>query len=170
MGRTPGPPPHRAGAGGTEQPLASKVMDNDYPVDINEIIAVLDNAEVIVFRFLIVGQRLLLDPRTNERAGPLLRIVPPANSAEERFRSLRRLRPGFDPPQRITVVHWPKFVDTLESSGVWTAVARRIGAADVPAMAAAANDALCELRRLERREIQNALRGEGYQTVWERPA
>ncbi len=146
----------------------SDVMDNDYPIDVDEIIGVLDSAEVIVFRFLIVSQRLLLDPRTNERAGPLLKIVPPANSAEERFRSLRRLRPGFEPPQRITVVHWPKFVGTLETSGVWAAVTRRIGAADAPAMAAAADDALCELRRLEGREVQNALCGEGYQTVWER--
>lgn len=142
-------------------------MDNDYPIDVNEILSVLGTAEVIVFRFLIFAPRLLVDPRTDSRHGPLLSIVEPAGSAEERFRSLKQLRPSFPLPERITVIHWPKFVDRLVSSGVWAGVERRM-AAETPGGAETIASMLAELRRLEVREVQKALAGDGYQTLWER--
>lgn len=141
-------------------------MDNDYPVDVTEILRVLATAEVIVFRFLLVSQRLLVDLRADVDHRPLLALVPPVKSAEERFRSLRRLRPGLPAPERITVIHWPKFVRSLETSGIWTAIQERVQVEQAPQAPAA--DALCELRRLEGREVQHALRGTGYQTLWER--
>lgn len=142
-------------------------MDNDYPIDVNEILSVLGTAEVIVFRFLIFAQRLLVDPRTDSRHGPLLKVVEPADSAEERFRSLKQLRPSFPLPERITVIHWPKFVDRLVTSGVWGGVERRV-AAEVPGGMETIAATLAELRALEAREVQKALTGEGYQTLWER--
>src|SRR3954465_15404013 len=101
-------------------------MDNDYPIDVEEILNVLGSAEVIVFRFLIIARRLLVDPRTDDRPGPLITLVDPANSAEERFRTLKKLQPSFALPERITVIHWPKFVDRLVTSGVWSGVERRL--------------------------------------------
>ena len=145
-------------------------MDNDYPIDVDEIVRVLGTAEVIVFRFMIVPQRLLIDPRIGDDDGPVVKLVPPARSAEERFRSLRQLRPRLSAPERITVIHWPKFIDRLESSGVWSAIERRVQAAGASADASMMADTLCELRRLERHEVQKAIRGEGYQTTWERKA
>lgn len=143
-------------------------MDNDYPIDVEEITRVLAEAELIVVRFVILRERLLIDPRSSADEGPLIAIVPPARSSEERFRSLRRLRPRFPAPERITVVHWPKFVDRLAASGVWAAVERRVLTAGFPKTARMAADALCELRRLERAEIGRAIRGKDYQTLWER--
>ena len=146
------------------------MMDSDYPVDVDEILRVLSTAEVVVVRFLILPQRLLVDPRTTATDGPLVALVPPARSAEERFRSLRQLRPRFSPPERITVIHWPKFIDRLEGSGVWAGIEKRVLAAGFPETASMVTDALCELRRLERAEIHKAVRGDGYQTLWERGA
>lgn len=143
-------------------------MDNDYPIDVDEILSVLGTAEVFVFRFLIIAKRLLVDPRANDRQGPLVKLVDPVNSAEERFRTLRQLRPGFSLPERITVIHWPKFVDRLETSGVWAGVQQRVLASGKGESAELASAVLDELRRMERQEIQRALEGEGYQTLWER--
>jgi hypothetical protein len=145
-------------------------MDNDYPLDVDAIISVLGTAEVIVFRFLLFPQRLLVDPRADSDEGPLVRLVPPANSAEERFRALRRLRPRFAMPERVTVVYWPKYVDLLVATGVWAAIEQRVLAAGFADTARMTADVLCELRALERQELHNAIRGEGYRTLWERPA
>ncbi len=141
-------------------------MDNDYPIDVDEIVRVLGTAEVIVFRFVIVPDRLLVDPRTGDDEGPMVRLVKPARSAEERFRSLRQLRPRLRAPERITVIHWPKFIDRLESSGVWAAIDRRMEQAGSSQTTTA--DVRGELRRLERQQIQKAIRGDGFQTTWER--
>lgn len=143
-------------------------MDNDYPVDVPEILSVVRQAEVIVMRFLIVPQRLLFDSRSDANHGPLLKLVPPANSAEERFRSLRRLRPDFPAPERITVIHWPKMIGLLDSLGVWDAIRRRAldaGFSDTPGLL---DGIWNELTKLEADEKRKAVSGEGYQTLWER--
>jgi hypothetical protein len=97
-------------------------------------------------------------------------LVPPARSAEERFRSLRQLRPRFSLPERIIAIQWPKFVDRLETSGVWGGITERLSASGFPQTREALASTLAELRRLERREIQHALSGKGYETIWERKA
>jgi hypothetical protein len=143
-------------------------MDNDYPVDVAEILRVIGSAEVIVFRFAILSQRLLIDPRSDDHDGPLIKLVPPARSAEERFRSLRQLRPRFKLPERIIAIQWPKFVTRLEASGVWGGIEQRMLAAGAAQTPQALEEVLDELRRLERREVRNAISGEGYETMWER--
>ena len=141
-------------------------MDNDYPVDIEEILRVVQTAEVIVFRFVLVTQRLIIDPRSNEQDGPLIKLVPPARSAEDRFRTLRQLRPRFSHQEKIIASHWPKFVARLEDSGVWAGISERVLAPGFAGTQKALDDVLTQLRRLERREIQNALSGKGYETIW----
>jgi hypothetical protein len=143
-------------------------MDNDYPIDIGEILSVLRTGEVIVVRFLILSLRLLVDSRSSAKDGPLIRLVPAASSAEERFRSLRKLRPDFPAPERITVIHWPKRVDQLIASGVWSGLEERLRSSGFAGTTEAVASTLVELQRLERTEIRRAILGEGYQTLWER--
>jgi hypothetical protein len=143
-------------------------MDNDYGLDLDEVMRVIGSADVLILRFVVVQQRLLLDARASDLEGPLLKLVPRVSSARERFRDLKQARPRFPLPDRITAIAWPRFVETLVSSGVWAQIERRL---DVPAFPQAGQQAaavLEELRRLERTEIRNAIRGEGYQTYWER--
>jgi hypothetical protein len=156
------------GAPGRAGVVASGGLDNDFPVNVGEILEVIRTAEVLIFRFLIVPQRLLVDPRHSASEGPLVKVVPPAGSAEERFRSLKQLRPSFALPERITVIHWPKLIARLEESGVWAGIERRIAEAGFPQSVTVATQALRELKRLEQREAQRAVQGEGYQTLWER--
>ncbi len=143
-------------------------MDSDFLLDYDEIIKTVRTAEVITFRFVTVNQRLLIDNRTSEIDPPLVKLVPRANSVEERFRSLKKLRPRFRLPEKISAIFWPKFVDTMVERGVWDAIVERIEAAGFTEAARECEGVLRELRAIERCEIANAIRGEGYQALWER--
>lgn len=155
----------KRGAGSEE---AGAGMDNDFLVDYDEIIKTVQGAEVLIFRFVIIGQRLLIDNRSSELDPPLVKLVPPASSAEERFRSLKQLRPRFRLPEKISAIWWPKFAESLVEHGIWDAVVQRIAEAGFPEAARQCQGVLDELRALERQEIQNAICGEGYHALWER--
>ncbi len=145
-------------------------MDTDYGIDLAAVFAVIDTAEVIIFRFVTIHQRLLFDARHNEMEGPLLKLVSRATSLEERFKAIKQLRPRFKLPEKITAIWWPKYVDSLVTLGVWERVLRRIGGAGFPKVADAAEAVLVELRQRERAEVLNAITGSGYQALWERTA
>src|SRR3972149_7441513 len=107
-------------------------MDNDFFLDYAEITKTVQNAEVVTFRFVIVNQRLLIDNRHSEIDPPLVRLGPRATSVEERFRSLKKLRPRFRLPDKISALWWPKFVDSLVQRGIWEAIVGRIEHAGFP--------------------------------------
>lgn len=142
-------------------------MDNDFALDYDEIIKTVRTADVITFRFVIVNERLLIDNRSSEIDPPLVKLVPRATSIEERFRSLKQVRPRFHLPDKISAIWWPKFVESMVDRGVWQAVVQRIEEAGFAEAACESDAVLQELRALERREIQNAISGESYQTLWE---
>lgn len=145
-------------------------MDGDFGIDLQEVLEVIDSAEVLVVRFALIDKRLLVDTRTSETEGPLITVVPRAASVEDRFRSLKRLRPRFPLPEKILSFTWPRQVETIQAAGVWQHLVERLqatGAADVEEQCAAAWQRLCQE---EHREVLAAIRGaEGYQTLWERP-
>ncbi len=145
-------------------------MDNDYVLNLDEILRTVDSAEVIRIRFGLLDKRLLIDNRFNELEGPLVKVVNRAGSSEESFRNLKRLRPRFPLPDRMTAIWWPKYVSTLSASGVWSAVVRRIADSGFTDAVRQCDDVLDELLTLERREIRNAITGEGFETVWPRAA
>ncbi|MGE0056746.1 MAG: hypothetical protein AB7P33_18665, partial [Dehalococcoidia bacterium] len=101
-------------------------MDNDYAINLDEIMRTIEQADVLRIRFLLLDKRLLIDNRFNEFEGPLIKIVPRAGSSEESFRNLKRLRPRFPLPDRMTAIWWPKYINTLRTSGVWDCIVRRI--------------------------------------------
>lgn len=141
-------------------------MDNEYRIDYSEIMKTLRNADVVLFRFVTVPQRLLVDFRTSDVDGPLVKVVPRAKDAEDRFKSLKALRPRFRLPQKISAVWWPRYVDRMADDGVWDAIVKRINDAGYPSVAEESVIVLEELRRMERDEHANAIGGEGYRTLW----
>jgi hypothetical protein len=141
-------------------------MDNEYRIDYSEIMKTLRNAEVVLFRLVTVPQRLLIDYRTSEVDGPLVKVVPRAKDAEDRFKSLKALRPRFRLPQKISAVWWPRYVERLVEDGVWDAITKRISEGGYPQIAEETAIVLEELRRLERDEHANAIGGDGYRTLW----
>lgn len=143
-------------------------MDNDFAIDIDAIFEVIDKADVITIRFLILPERLLIDTRCSESEGPLIKAVPQAASLEERFKSIKQLRPRFRLPEKITAIWWPKHVHELVSCGVWDRIIQRLTSAGCPQAAERCQEILEELIRQEQQEILNAVAGKGYQCVWER--
>jgi hypothetical protein len=142
------------------------MMDNEYHIDFDQILNTIRNAEVVAFRFVTVPMRLLIDNRSSEIDAPMVKLVPKVASAEERFKSLKMLRPRFKLPNKISAIWWPRYVASLEETGVWDAIVKRIADAGYPDAAAECADILAELKRMEREEIANAIHGEGYRTLW----
>jgi len=144
-------------------------MENDFGLDLQEIMKVIDTAEVLVVRFAIVDKRLLVDVRHNEEEGPLIKLVPRANSVEERFRHLKQIRPRFPLPERIMSFMWPRHVALLQTSGVWQRIVERLEALGHAGTADECEATYQELLAEERTQVVAAIRGEaGYQSLWER--
>ena len=143
-------------------------MENDYYFALDEVFQTVRTADVITFRFVVVGHRLLIDNRYTEIDAPLVKVVPRVSSAYERFRSLKQLRPRFHLPDKICAIWWPKRVEALVSSGVWSSIVDRVSAAGFAEAAARCEETLQELIDLERLEVRKAIQGDGYRTLWER--
>jgi hypothetical protein len=142
---------------------------DEYGLDIEEVLRVIDVADVLVVRFAIFEKRLLIDARTSELEGPLIAVVPRAGSIEERFKSLKRMRPRFPLPDKIMSFMWPRQLETFKKSGIWERIQARMVALGGEEMAARCDEVLQELEREERAEVLAAIRGgEGYQAIWER--
>jgi hypothetical protein len=142
-------------------------MDNDFLLNYEEILRTIRTADVMTVRFVVISQRLLIDTRTNEIDGPMIKIVPRARSAEDRFRSLKHLRPRFRVPEKISAIWWPRYVESLRTSGAWDALLERMEASGFPQAIDDCEAAFRELLRLEQEQVRNAIVGEGFQPLWE---
>lgn len=141
-------------------------MDNEYNVDFEAILRTVRTADVLVFRFITVPQRLLIDNRSSEVDAPLVKLVPKAANAEERFKSLKMLRPRFKLPEKISAIWWPRYIKTMRETGLADEITRRIAEAGFPAAARECEEVLDELARMERAEVAKAIGGDGYRTLW----
>lgn len=141
-------------------------MDNDFRLDLSEILAAVEKAEVLTIFFPLLGQALLVDTRSDDVEGPLVQAVPMVASVEERVRSLERLRPRFGRPQGIVAIPWFRRVESLRELGVLTGIARRLvrtGGCGVDCEAA-----FQALLRSEQKQLLAAVKGAAYQTLWQR--
>lgn len=142
-------------------------MDNDFSVDVDEIAETIRTHDVVIVRFITLGQRLLLDFRATEIDGPLVRLVDPVRNVQERYANLRQLRPRFGDPGKIVAVFWPRFAASLESAGLWGQIAERIIETGHAESVRAAAGMMAEIAELERAHQRAAIRGgERFRTLW----
>lgn len=142
-------------------------MNVGYGIDLDEVRRVIDAAEVLVVRFAITDRRLLVDTRTSEQCGPLVKVVPPAANAQERFRSLKVMRPRFRSPERILTFEWPRHARALSEAGLWDHMARRLVELGWPDTAGQCDEAYGQLVAEERAVEVAAINGaEAFQTLW----
>ncbi len=145
------------------------MLDSGYEVDVDHIARTIAEAEVACLYFPMLRATLLIDTRSSESVGPLVRLVPITATASERLRSLRRLRPQLPRPESITTIPWTWRVDAVCRLGVWECLLDRLAATGDEAIVEGAVACLDELRALERRELRRAITGEQYRTLWGRP-
>jgi len=142
-------------------------MDSEFRIDISEVKRAIGMGEIIALYFPILRKTLLMDARTTPLDGPMIKVVPMATSAEDRYRELVRMRPRLPKPESINIVPWPKFVETLVRSGVWDRIARRYAEIGPPEMVRQCIACLDELRGVEREEVRRAITGENFETLWD---
>ncbi len=144
-------------------------MSDDYGVDLDEILRVIDRAAVLIVRFEVLEQRLLIDFRADPPDMPIIRLVDRVNSAEERFRHLKSLRPRMPLPERIMSFPWPRAIRAFEESGIWEKIEARL--IDLGANEEDLQRVRQQLLEGERAVTVAAIRGgEGFRTIWERTA
>ena len=141
-------------------------MDEDFEVDPHEVHKKVDAAEAISVFFSTLRKALVLDFRSNDKDGPMVRIMPMAASPQERIRSIRRLRPGFPRLEKLTVVPWNRYVDSLVILGVWDRIVKRCEESGHSESVSACEAALEELKALEQAELAAVVSGENYHTIW----
>jgi len=141
-------------------------MDNDFRVDLDDVASAIRTSDVIAVRFVVVGERLLLDFRATEIDGPLVKVVPPVKSVQERYDSLKQLRPRFEAPAKIVALWWPRFARSLSSTGTWNLVLERLSETGHPESVRMAGEALRQLIELEEGRQRAAVSGKGFRTLW----
>jgi hypothetical protein len=142
---------------------------DDYGLDIEEVTRVIDSADVLVVRFAIIDKRLLIDSRVSDNEGPLIVAVPKAGSVEERFKTLKKMRPRFPLPEKIMSFMWPRHLETFRNSGLSDRIVARLVSLGGEEMVGRCREVLDGLVKEEHAEVVLAIRGgEGYQSLWER--
>lgn len=141
-------------------------MEGDFEIDVNEILIDIKEAEVLSIFFPMFHKSLVVDLRSNERSGPMVRIMPMVASPQERMRAIRRLRPGFPRRHSLSVIGWPRYVDSLQTHGIWQHVIDQLARAGQTDPGEHMSRTLAELRRLEKAEMARVVAGQNYHTIW----
>ena len=139
------------------------MIDGDFELDVNEILAELSEAEVLSIFFPIFRKSLVIDLRSLELSGPMMQMV---SSPQERIRSIRRARPGFPRRPNLAIFPWPRNVNSLVSEGIWQQLTRMLIDAGHENAQAATDKALDDLNRLQNAELSRVNVGENYHTIW----
>ncbi|MBK9613162.1 hypothetical protein [Candidatus Amarobacter glycogenicus] len=144
-------------------------MSEEFGIDLDQVFKVIDSADVLVVRFHLIDKRLFVDFRISQNSGPFIGVVARAESLEDRFRSIKRIRPDFPVPERVQHFPWPRSVPVLLNAGVWQRIVDRVSALGDDETTDACGRVMEELLLLERTEVVGAIRGaDHYQTLWER--
>ncbi|MCE2456558.1 MAG: hypothetical protein J4G14_01910 [Dehalococcoidia bacterium] len=141
-------------------------MEGNFLFDIDQVIRNVSEAEVMSVFFPTFRRALIVDTRANDSVGPYVRLMPMARSPQDRMRSIRRLRPQFPRPTNLTLIPWQRYVESLVESGVWDQIVDRISQSGDGSAVTACNEALSELRQMERDELVSAITGRNYHTIW----
>jgi hypothetical protein len=144
--------------------------ENGVMIDLEEVRKVVDNCDVFTIGFRLFPQRLIVDTRTTNEEGPMLELVEPVGTVEERFFWLGQRRPQFGVPQSFTFFVWPNSIRYLEESGMMDRIRQRIYPLDTEDgnIGRSVAESMIRLHALESKATFDAIRGQNYHTLWER--
>ena len=141
-------------------------MDDNFEIDAGELHNAVRSGDVPSILFPLIRKTLIIDTRFNADDEPMVRVVAQAGSLEERYRSIRRMRPSFPRPENITAFPWPKYVSSLLQTGVITLIRGRLEQSGFQGPLHDLDKALARLRSLEKQELAAVVLGERYHTIW----
>ena len=141
-------------------------MNADFPVEMNEVLQTIREAEVVTILFPIIRYSLVVDTRTTSEIGPMVKAMPMTGSLEGRIRSIHQERPDFPRPDDLAVIPWPKYIASLINLGVAEALAQRLSGTGSSEAIRDFRAAIEQLARLEKAEMIQVIKGENYQTIW----
>jgi hypothetical protein len=140
--------------------------ENGLMIDVGQVRQVVEGADVFVIGFANFAERLLIDTRSSDDAGPMVRVVEPLGSVQERLFWLGKERGAFGMPQSFTFFAWPHSIAYLKQSGIWQRILERLDANVDAATAKACENAYEDLTALEREVLHAAVRGDRFVTLW----
>ena len=144
-------------------------MNGDFRMDMEEISDNIQRAEVVCLYFPLLRKTLVVDLRVDMEDPPIVKLMPMAGSIEERVRSLRKLRPRFPQPEKVAILPWPKYVDSMVRLGIWDMLVERCASTGNKDSVKSCADSLEELRALEKAELVAVITGDQYHTIWQAP-
>lgn len=140
--------------------------ENGLLVDVAEIRQGVNNADVFAVGFRLFPERLLVDTRFDGRELPMVAIVDPVATLQERIFWLGRHRPTLGMPQNFTFFTWPHTVGYLEESGLWRDIRSRIMESHCSGADETVDAAFLDLAARERAASIAAINGSGHGTLW----
>lgn len=141
-------------------------MDGSFELDLDALRASIDTVDHLLFRFGPIPERLFIDFRSTEQAGPGIYTLAQVNSFAERLTTIQEVRPDFPLPERLQVVTWPLRVGALDRLGVLQVARERLAESDAFEAIRQLDETVHQLEALEREEMRRAITGEGYHTLW----
>jgi len=142
--------------------------ENGVTIDFSELQKVVDNCDVFTVGFRMFPERLIVDTRHTDSDGPMVEVVDPVATVEERFFWLGQRRPSFGVPQQFTFFVWPHSVPHFEESGLGDIVRRRVHVEDESGeIGRQMAKSIIRLHMLEQRATFDAIHGRNYHTLWE---
>ena len=144
--------------------------ENGVLIDFEELRKVVDKCDVFTIGFRLFPERLIVDTRTNGEQGPMIEVVEPVGTVEERFFWLGQRRPQFGVPESFTFFVWPHSVGYLEESAMMDRIRQRIYPLDAEdgKIGQSVDEAMWNLTVRERKATRDAITGQNYHTLWER--
>lgn len=138
--------------------------ENGMMVDLEELRKVVENADVFAIGFRTFPQRLIIDARSADSQGTMVRVVEPVATVEERFFWLGKERPSFGVPERFTFFVWPHSLRYFEESGLGQIIRERVH----PEADSQVAESMHRLFALEHQSTIDAVTGKNYHTIWQR--
>jgi hypothetical protein len=146
--------------------------ENGLLVDIAEIEHIVKHADVFTAAFRLFPERLLIDTRHDPSdpdgasGTPMVAIVDPVVSIQERFFWLGQHRPSLGMPESFEFFFWPHSTLYLEESGLWHMIRDRIVHSGFAGARETVDAALRDLIVRERAATIDAITGSQHETLW----
>jgi hypothetical protein len=146
--------------------------ENGLLVDLSEIQHIIKHSDVFAAMFRLFPERVLIDTRYTEDdpdgpcAMPMMAIVDPVATVQERYFWLGQQRPTLGMPEHFNFFYWPHSIRYLEESGIWGAIRERVVGSGFDGAATTCDAALRDLYTREYSANIDAIRSEKYQTLW----